>query len=64
MKKFNMITSVVVLLLSSCYMITNFPDLDTFEGFIYFSILLVLILICITGIVINIPALYKVHEKA
>lgn len=62
MRIFSLITSVIALLLSLYYMITDFPNLDSFEGLIYFCILFILILICITGIIINIP-IHKVHKK-
>jgi len=62
MKIFGFITSVVVLLISLYDIITDFPNLDDFEGFVYFCIVFILILICITGMLINLPV-HKIHKK-
>ncbi|ALM47623.1 hypothetical protein AMR72_01145 [Flavobacterium psychrophilum] len=64
MKVFGFITSVIVLMLSLFYIITDFPNLNSFEGFVYFCIVSILILICITGMIINIPLRNRMHKKA
>lgn len=62
MRIFSFIASVIALIISVFYMITDLPNLHKFEGLIYFFILFILILICVTGIIINIP-INKVHKK-
>ncbi len=63
MKIFSFIISAVMLLAALVFIIIDFPDLSTTNGIIYFFILLILILICITGLIINVPFTTRVHRK-
>lgn len=55
MKNFSFIFSVVAFVVTAYFLATDFPALNTSEGIIYLSIIVVLLLICITGIIINRP---------
>ncbi|MBE98989.1 MAG: hypothetical protein CMP77_03305 [Flavobacterium sp.] len=57
MKTFNIILSAFTLLATTILLIVDFPNLKTFNGIIYFSLLVVLLLVCVTGIIINTPRL-------
>lgn len=61
MRMFNFIISVFTFLVSLFYMIFYFPDFTTVNGIIYFMMLFILQLICITGVIINRPAFTKFH---
>ena len=61
MRIFSFIISVLALLVSLCYLILDFPNFDDANGVLYFSIFLILMLICITGIIINSPTLVRSH---
>lgn len=55
MKVFSFISSVIAFGTTLFFLITDFPHLDTFNGIIYFSLMVILLLICVTGIVVNMP---------
>lgn len=57
MRNFSFIFSLAAFIATVYFLISDFPLLDTSEGVIYLSIIIVLLLICITGIIINRPAL-------
>ena len=63
MKTFSFIISVIAFLVSLSFTVLDFPDLSNLNGIIYFSIQFILILICITGIIINRPSLSKTFKK-
>lgn len=63
MKMFSFIISALTLLVSLSYMIFDFPDLGSTNGIIYFFMLFILILICITGLIINVPVVNRIHRK-
>ncbi|KGO94826.1 hypothetical protein Q766_01545 [Flavobacterium subsaxonicum WB 4.1-42 = DSM 21790] len=63
MKFFSLILSVITFTTTLYFLISQFPDLETFDGFLYFVLLLLLMLICITGIIINRPVITRVHNK-
>lgn len=59
MRNFSFIFSTVAFFVTVYFLATDFPSLDSSEGIIYLSIIIVLLLICLTGIVINRPELPK-----
>lgn len=61
MKIFSFIISVLALLALLCYLILDFPDFSDLNNVLYFSILLILMMICITGIIINSPTFIRPH---
>ncbi|MCO6149255.1 hypothetical protein [Flavobacterium sp. NRK1] len=63
MKTFGFITSVIAFFVSLFFAIIDFPDLSNSNGIIYLSIQFILILICITGIIINMPSLSGIFKK-
>lgn len=63
MKVFSLVLSVITSTITLFFLITDFPDISTFNGIIYFSLLIVLLLICITGIIVNFPIISRVHHK-
>ena len=56
---FNFIASVVVFVATLFYLILDFPNLDSFNGVIYFLLMIILLVICITGIIFNSPVFHK-----
>jgi len=62
MKMFCFITSVVASIFSILYLIIDFPNFNGIEDIIYFCIQFILVLICITGIIINMPY-HKIARK-
>lgn len=63
MKMFSFIISLLTFLVSLFYLIFDFPDLDNTNGIIYFSMLSILILICIIGVIVNMPIHFKNHRR-
>lgn len=63
MKIFSLILSVVTAVAALSFLIADFPDMTTFSGIILFLLLVILMLICITGIVVNFPFITRVHHK-
>jgi len=55
MKIFSLLVSVIAFVSTLFFLVTAFPDVTTFNGTIYLLLLVVLLLICITGIIINKP---------
>jgi hypothetical protein len=55
MKNFSFIFSLLAFLVTMYFLVIDFPALDNSEGIIYFSMVIVLLLICITGVIINRP---------
>lgn len=55
MRNFSFIFSLVAFVVTVYFLATDFPSLDSGEGIIYLSIVVVLLLICITGVIINRP---------
>ena len=55
MKLFSLIVSVVTFMVTLFFLFSDFPDTSTFNGIIYLGLMLILLLICITGIIINKP---------
>jgi len=56
MRNFSFIFSLSAFIVTMYFLITDFPALDSSEGIIYLSMVIVLLLICITGVIINRPA--------
>ena len=65
MRKFSLIMSLVAFVTTLFYLILDFPNLDNFGGIVYFLLMIVLLLICVTGIIINMPLLpgLKIKRK-
>lgn len=63
MKIFSLVLSIITSTIALFFLITDFPDVSTFDGIIYFLMLVVLLLICITGIIVNFPLITRVHHK-
>lgn len=59
MRIFNFIASVVAFVAALFYLILDFPNLDNFNGVIYFLLMIILLVICITGIIFNAPVIPK-----
>lgn len=59
MRVFNFIASVVAFIATLFYLILDFPNLDSFNGVIYFLLMIILLVICITGIIFNSPVFPK-----
>lgn len=55
MRTFSFICSIMAFTATLFYLVTDFPSLENLNGIIYLSMLAVLLLICITGIIINWP---------
>ena len=55
MKTFSLIISLSVLMISGYFLVTDFKISDEANHLIYMSLLLVLMLICVVGILINMP---------
>ncbi|KGO88565.1 hypothetical protein Q765_01260 [Flavobacterium rivuli WB 3.3-2 = DSM 21788] len=63
MKLFSFIVSVVMFITTLFFFISDFPDITTFNGTVYLLLLVVLLLICLTGIIINKPVFVKHKRK-
>jgi hypothetical protein len=63
MKIFSFISSIIAFALTLFFLITDFPDINTFNGFLYFSLFLILMVICITGILYNRPVIQRIHRR-
>ncbi|MGV3459167.1 MAG: hypothetical protein ACO1N9_01805 [Flavobacterium sp.] len=59
MRNFSFIFSLATFVVTIYFLATDFPALDSSEGIIYLSIVVVLLLICITGVIINRPVLAR-----
>lgn len=59
MKWFSFIASIATLFVCLIYGFFYLPDFSSFDGIIYFGLMIILVLICITGIIINMP----LHRK-
>jgi len=53
MKLFSLILSIVVFFISLYFFIISVSSVDTFDEVIYISLLGILMVICITGVIIN-----------
>lgn len=63
MKIFSFIISIIVFGVTLFYLITDFPSLHNINGFIYLFLMLILLLICITGILVNMPLVKKIRRR-
>lgn len=63
MKIFSFIFSLAAFVVTAYFLFSDFPSLSTTEGIIYFSMVVVLLLICITGIISNRPTFTRTHYK-
>ncbi|MNJ95120.1 hypothetical protein D3C87_128260 [compost metagenome] len=63
MRKFSLIMSLAAFATALFYLILDFPSLDNFGGIVYFLLMIVLLLICVTGIIINMPLLPSLKIK-
>jgi hypothetical protein len=64
MKIFSFISSIIAAGITIYYVITDLPSFTNFNGVIYFILLMVLLAICITGIILNVPHIVKPHRKS
>ena len=55
MRVFTLILSTIAFFSTTYYSIVAFPDMSTANGILYFSMLVILLLICITGMILSIP---------
>jgi hypothetical protein len=55
MKVISFITSVTGFIATAIFLMLDFPVLDEFGGVIYFGLFIVLMLIFLTGIIVNRP---------
>ncbi|MXN89759.1 hypothetical protein GR160_00830 [Flavobacterium sp. Sd200] len=63
MKIFSLIVSVATFMVTFYFLVSDFPDITTFDGSIYLGLMIILLLICITGIIINKPVVAKARRK-
>jgi membrane protein DedA with SNARE-associated domain len=63
MKALSLIVSVAVLSISGYYFVTDFNLSGETNHIIYMSLLLILMLICIVGILINVPLIIRERRK-
>lgn len=63
MRKFSLIMSLAAFATTLFYLILDFPNLDNFGGIVYFLLMIVLLVICVTGIIINMPLLPIIKIK-
>lgn len=63
MKIVSLIASIVVLLIAAYFFVLDFRFTFDFNHILYRSILLILMLICIVGLMINIPLLMIERKK-
>jgi len=55
MKIFGFVSSVVAFLATLFFLIADFPDIGQFNGVIYFSLMIILLAMCVTGIITYMP---------
>ncbi|PZR12171.1 MAG: hypothetical protein DI539_20300 [Flavobacterium psychrophilum] len=65
MKMFSFIISVIAFLGLASYIIFDFPDFRDANSLIYISLLFILVLMSVTGILINMPVISRssAHRK-
>lgn len=63
MKLFSLILSIITFVVSLYFFIIKVAEVDTFDEFIYVSLLCILMAICITGIIINWGLVTKQRNK-
>lgn len=63
MKALSLIVSTVVFLISGYYFVTDFQLSGEMNHIIYMSLLLILMLICVVGILINVPLILRERRK-
>ncbi|OYQ31884.1 hypothetical protein CHU92_15435 [Flavobacterium cyanobacteriorum] len=63
MKIFSFISSAIVFAITLYSLITDFPSLKYLNGVIYFMLLIILMLICITGLITNSPFIYRFKRR-
>jgi hypothetical protein len=63
MKVFSLILSVVVFVATGYFFITDFRATTELNYLIYMSLLVILMLICVVGVMINLPILIRERRK-
>ncbi len=63
MKTFSLIISLAVFMISGYFLIADFRITDEANHLIYMSLLLVLMLICVIGILINMPLILREKRR-
>ncbi len=63
MRVFSLILSVTAFTITLYFLLAYFPDVTSVNGLIYLGIMLILLMVCITGIIINWPLLSRIHNR-
>lgn len=63
MRILSLILSVTAFFVTLYFLVTDFPDIAMVSGLIYFGIMLILLMVCIMGIVINWPLISRIHNR-
>jgi ABC-type transport system involved in multi-copper enzyme maturation permease subunit len=63
MRVFSFISSVIAFVITTFYLFVDFPDTGNLNGIIYFSLMIILLLICVMGIAFNISVISGLQRK-
>lgn len=63
MKALSLLLSIIVFFVAGYYFVIDFYQSGEINHFIYMSLLVVLMLICIVGVLINVPMIIKERRK-
>lgn len=63
MKLFSLILSTLTLVVTAVALVTNFPELNSLDNFIYLCLMLLLVAISVVGIILNRPEVSRVHHR-
>jgi hypothetical protein len=63
MRIFSLILSLTSFVITLYFLVTDFPDIATLNGVIYLGIMLILLMVCIMGVIINWPLISRIHNR-
>lgn len=63
MKVFSLILSIITFITTLYFLITDFPKINEANDVIYICLLIILLIICLTGIIINKPIFNRERRK-
>jgi len=63
MKLLSFILSVITFTITLFFLVSDFPNLASLNGIIYFAMMFILLMICIMGIILNWPLLRRIHNR-
>lgn len=63
MRVLSLFLSVAAFTITLYFLISDFPDVTSVNGLIYFGIMLILLMVCVIGIIVNWPLISRIHNR-